>query len=80
MLDRGDGTLQHHLVERNVLETYHVNHFYALGGTRVRILDKVGIAMVLGGLGVVVLHLSVRVATSFARTGKKERSTRKSRH
>lgn len=80
MLDRGDGTLQHHLVARNVLETYYVNHFYALGGTRVRILDKVGIAMVLGGLGVVILHLSVRAVASLQGPARRERSNRKRSH
>lgn len=50
-------------VERKVLETYHVSHFYALGGTRVRLLDQVGLGLMAGGVGVVLLHLSVRVAT-----------------
>lgn len=80
MLDRGDGTLQHNLVERNVLATYYVNHFYALSGTRVRVLDMVGIIMVLAGIGIVALHLSFRIVASLSGKGRRGRSTKHSGH
>lgn len=75
-LTRDDGSVQSFLVARNVLETYYVNHFYALGGTRVRILDKIGIVMLLAGTCIVVLHLSARIIVSLSG----RRDTRRSRH
>ena len=66
------------MVERHVLETYYVNHFYALGGTRVRILDKIGFAMLLAGAGIVSLHLSARIIASVSGKRNKGRSTRQS--
>jgi predicted CXXCH cytochrome family protein len=76
-LKHEDGTVKSYMMERNVLETYYVNHFYALGGTRVRVLDKVGIAMLLAGFGVVCLHLGGRVAASLAGKGKRGRQKTK---
>lgn len=63
-LNHDDGTVLHLPVERRVLESYYVNHFYALGGTRVRILDKIGILLPIGGVLVVALHLGARIATA----------------
>ena len=56
---------------RDVLETYYVSHFYALGGTRVRVLDKIGFALLAAGAGVVVAHLTARIATIPLRRKKK---------
>lgn len=72
-LNKEDGTRDHHKVERPVLESYYVNHFYAIGGTRVRLLDKIGLALIVGGLGVVASHLLVRVVTAPARRRKKQK-------
>jgi hypothetical protein len=72
-LNKDDGTREHFRVERNVLESYYVNHFYALGGTRVRFLDRIGLILVVAGLGVVFGHLSVRIITAPARRHKKEK-------
>ena len=72
-LNKDDGTRQHHPVERRVLESYYVNHFYAISGTRVRMLDKIGLALIVGGLSVVAGHLFVRVATAPARRRRKEK-------
>jgi len=72
-LNKDDGTREHFRVERNVLESYYVNHFYALGGTRVRLLDRIGLALVIGGICVVLGHLSVRVVTAPLRRRKKEK-------
>ncbi len=72
-LSKDDGTVQLHKVERRVLESYYVNHFYAIGGTRVRYLDKIGLILVAGGLSVVAGHLLVRIATAPARRKRKEK-------
>jgi len=72
-LNKEDGTSQRHKVERRALESYYVNHFYAIGGTRVRYLDKIGLALVIGGLSVVTGHLLVRIATAPDRRRRKEK-------
>jgi hypothetical protein len=72
-LNNDDGTIRRQKVERRVLESYYVNHFYAIGGTRVRNLDKIGIALIAGGFSVVAGHLFVRVATAPARRRRKEK-------
>jgi len=72
-LNKEDGTIDHHQVERNVLESYYVNHFYALSGTRVRLLDKIGLALVAGGVSVVIAHLTVRIATAPVRRRRREK-------
>lgn len=63
VLSKADGTVDHHEVERAVLEGYHLSHFYALASTRFRFLDKVGIAMLACGFCLVMGHLSVRIIT-----------------
>jgi predicted CXXCH cytochrome family protein len=72
-LNKEDGTGQRQKVERRVLESYYVNHFYAIGGTRVRNLDKIGLVLIVGGLSVVAGHLLVRIATLPARRKRKEK-------
>jgi len=72
VLTKEDGTVDHYPVERAVLQGYHTSHFSALGGTRVRFLDKIGLAMILGGILVVLAHLSVRIVTIPARRHTKE--------
>lgn len=72
-LNKEDGTRMSIKVERRVLESYYVNHFYAIGGTRVRLLDKIGIALIVGGLSLVAGHLSVRIFTIPVRRRRKER-------
>jgi nitrate/TMAO reductase-like tetraheme cytochrome c subunit len=72
-LNKDDGTRERHKVERRVLESYYVNHFYAIGGTRVRHLDKIGLALIVGGLSLVTGHLLVRIATAPIRRKRKEK-------
>ena len=72
-LNKEDGTRAHHKVERKVLESYYVNHFYALGGTRIRLLDKIGIALVVGGVSVVAGHLTMRIITIPVRRRRKQK-------
>lgn len=71
-LSKEDGSVSHHMVERRALESFNVSHFYAIGGTRVRLLDKVGIALLVGGVLVVMGHLGVRLATIPVRRARKE--------
>lgn len=72
-LNKEDGTRAFIKVERKVLESYYVNHFYALGGTRVRLLDKIGLVLMVGGFAVVLGHLSVRILTIPVRRRRKEK-------
>ena len=67
--DRSMETLH---VERAVLETYYLRHFYAIAGTRIRLLDKIGLVMLVGGAGVVFAHLIVRIFTIPLRRQRKE--------
>lgn len=71
-LNKDDGTREFFKVERNVLESYYVTHFYAIGGTRVRFIDRIGFALIIGGICVVLGHLSVRLLTAPIRRRKKE--------
>jgi len=72
-LNKEDGTRERHKVERLVLESYYVNHFYAIGGTRVRYLDKIGLVLIFGGLAVVAAHLLARIVTAPIRRKRKEK-------
>jgi predicted CXXCH cytochrome family protein len=76
VLNKPDGTSQINHVAREVLSSYYVNHFYALGGTRVRLLDKIGIALLIGGVCVVAGHLSVRILTAPIRRRRREKEKR----
>lgn len=67
-----DDRLVTNQVDRKVLETYNLNHFYALGGTRVRLLDMIGILIFVGGLGVAAGHLTIRILTIPLRQRRKE--------
>ncbi len=72
-LNKEDGTIHTYQVERKVLSTYLVNHFYALGGTRIRELDQIGLLLIAGGLGVVGLHQTVRLITIPTRRRRKKK-------
>ena len=72
-LNKDDGTREFFKVERAVLESYYVTHFYAIGGTRVRFVDRIGFALVIGGICVVLGHLSVRLLTAPIRRRRKEK-------
>ncbi len=73
VLDNEDGRISHYEVERRVLGTYYVNHFYAIGGTRVRALDRIGLVLIIGGACVVIGHLSVRILTAPIRRRRKKK-------
>ena len=63
VLPKDDGSADHFQVDRAVLESFSLRHFYALGGTRIKLLDKIGFLLVAGGLCAVAAHLSIRIAT-----------------
>ena len=71
-LARADGTVVHYPVDRDVLETYHVE-FNALGSTRVRLLDKIGLLLIAGGVFVVIVHLTTRLFTLPLRRDKRDK-------
>lgn len=72
-LSKDDGTTDRHKVDRKVLESYYVNHFYALGGTRVRLLDQIGLLLIAGGIAVAGCHLTVRILTAPIRRRRREK-------
>lgn len=49
-----------------------MSHFSALGGTRVKFLDKIGLTILLGGICVAAGHLFIRLATLPLRRGKED--------
>jgi predicted CXXCH cytochrome family protein len=54
-----------------------INQFYALGSTRVRLLDILGLLMVFGGMSVPVVHLALRILTVPIREAKRMNKLRK---
>lgn len=72
VLTQQDGTIDQHQVDREVLESYNMNHFYLMTGTRVKLLDKIGFLLLAGGAGVVCLHFMVRILTISWRKEKDE--------
>lgn len=71
VFSREDRSAEHFDVSRDVLSSYYV-HFYALGGTRVRMLDLIGIVLIAGGLAVAGLHQSARILTEPMRRRRRE--------
>ncbi|HIJ89623.1 MAG: hypothetical protein OEV89_02040 [Desulfobulbaceae bacterium] len=63
LLTKDDGSANHFQVDRTVLESFSLRHFYVLGGTRMKLIDKIGFLLLAGGLSVVLVHLTVRIAT-----------------
>ncbi len=49
-----------------------VNQFYVLGSTRLKLLDFVGVLMVMGGAAVPLVHLTIRKLTAPIRKRRKE--------
>lgn len=72
---RDDGTVDRYKVERAVLETYYVNHFYLLGGTRMKLMDRIGLLILAGGACAVGLHLTARILTIPLRTKDEEETS-----
>lgn len=63
VLTLDDGSAEHYEVDKGVLDSFSMSHFSALGGTRVKFLDKFGLAILLGSIGAVSGHWFIRMAT-----------------
>ncbi len=63
VFNRDDGTVDSYRVDRAVLETYYVKHFYLLGGTRMKLMDRIGLLILAGSACAVGLHLTARILT-----------------
>jgi hypothetical protein len=73
VVSRSDGREKRYSVDSaalgSVFAVLPLNQFYVLGGTRLRILDIVGVIMLMGGMAVPVVHGALRVATARIRRG-----------
>ena len=75
VLPNEDGSVDHHQVDRSVLESFSLRHFYLYAGTRVKLLDMIGIIMIIGAIAGVAGHLTIRILTiPLRRKNKKETS------
>ena len=72
ILSMDDGAVERYSVDRAILESYHVRNFYLLGGTRMKLLDKIGFLIIAGGACAAGAHFIIRVLTRPLRRGKKE--------
>lgn len=74
---RADGTEMLFDARQEVLgslfSTLPAGQFYVLGGTRLRLLDYVGILMVAGGVTFPIAHLALRALTAPIRRNRKEK-------
>ena len=73
ILNWDDGTVERYNIDRAILESYYVSDFYLLGGTRVKLLDKIGLLIIAGGVFTAFGHFIIRVFTVSLRRGKKEK-------
>ena len=76
ILPQKNGSVSHHKVDRSVLESYSLRHFYLYAGTRMKMLDLIGLGLIGGGLCGVLGHLTVRVLTIRLRRHRKEQNTK----
>ena len=67
-----DGEAQHYNVDRSVLESFSLNTFNLYAGTRLKILDWIGLAMIGGGAAGILIHLTIRILTMGLRRRRKE--------
>ncbi|GAB4483406.1 MAG: cytochrome c3 family protein [Thermodesulfovibrionales bacterium] len=78
---KADGRLSRYKAKPEVLGSMFsfaaLKHFYVLGSTRLKLLDWFGLAMVLGGISVPVLHMTARFLTSPIREARRLNRLRK---
>ncbi len=67
-----DGNAEHYDVDRSVLESFSLRNFYLYSGTRMKILDWIGLAMIGGGAAGILTHLTIRIMTMGLRRRRKE--------
>jgi predicted CXXCH cytochrome family protein len=75
VLTKEDGSVDHHQVDRAVLESYSLRHFYIYAGTRVKLLDMIGIILIGGAVAGVLGHLTIRILTIRLRRNRKDTKT-----
>lgn len=63
VLTKDDGSADYFQVDRSALESFSLKHFYALGGTRIKLLDTIGFLLLAGGFSLVLGHFAVRIVT-----------------
>ncbi len=72
---KADGRLDKYKAKPEVLGSIFsfvpLREFYVLGSTRLKILDWIGIAMVLGGMSVPAAHIALRIITAPIREAKR---------
>jgi Ni/Fe-hydrogenase b-type cytochrome subunit len=75
---KADGSIARFGAEPGILGTLSsagaVRQFYVLGGTRLGVLDWLGILMIIGGMLFPVAHIAIRVATVSLRKSKEVRA------
>ncbi len=74
VIPKEDGSVDHHQVDRSVLESYSLRHFYLYAGTRVKLLDMIGIVLIAGAFCGVLGHLSIRILTIRLRRKKDDKN------
>ncbi|MDA3971426.1 MAG: hypothetical protein PF442_08740 [Desulfobulbaceae bacterium] len=72
VLTKEDGSVDHHNVDRSVLESFSLKHFYLYAGTRMKMLDWIGLGLIGGAVCGVLGHLTIRVLTIRVRSRRKE--------
>lgn len=70
-----DGTFDHFVVDRDVLETYTLSNFYMPGGTRIRELDIIGVFLIIGAVLGISGHQIGRIVTLPIRRKRNENET-----
>ncbi len=66
------GKAEHYPLKRKVLQSFYVTHFYAIDATRVKLLDVIGLLIVLGGVAFAGGHLTLRILTIPLRRRRRE--------
>jgi len=76
LLTGDDTSVDRYDVDRAILASYYVSDFYLLGGTRVKLLDKIGLLIIAGGAFTALGHFIIRELTGSLRQGKKDDTVR----
>ncbi len=63
VLGKGDKTAETYPVSKAALTSFHVGHFYAISATRIKVIDIIGLLIVLGGIAFAGGHGTIRMLT-----------------
>jgi hypothetical protein len=76
-----DGREVHHAVDPKILSSVYgvplLKRFYVMSGTRITAMDYAGLAMILGGMAVPVVHGAARMMTARRRQERRNRDERR---